>query len=73
MRASDENQPVATNVGNLSAADPDAGDTHTFSLVMGTGDADNGSFQIVGNVLKTNAVFNYEADNSYSIRVRATD
>lgn len=69
----DENQPTSTTVGTLSATDPDAGDTHTFSLVSGTGDTDNASFQITGNTLKTNAVFNFEVKDSYSIRVRVTD
>lgn len=69
----DENQPSGTNVGDLFATDPDVGDTHTFSLVAGPGDADNASFQIVGNTLKTNAVFNFEVKNSYTIRVAATD
>ncbi len=68
-----ENEPVGTTVGTLSATDPDAGDSHTFTLVSGTGDADNASFQITGSTLKTNAVFDYETKSSYSIRVRATD
>jgi hypothetical protein len=68
-----ENQPVGTTVGTLSAADQDAGDTHTFALVAGTGSTDNASFQITGSTLKTNAVFDFEAKSSYSIRVRATD
>jgi CARDB/Bacterial Ig domain/Cadherin domain len=68
-----ENQAVGTAVGTLSATDQDAGDTHTFALVAGTGSTDNGSFTITGTSLKTNAVFNFEAKSSYSIRVRATD
>lgn len=67
-----ENQAVATTVGTLGAADT-AGDTHTYTLVAGTGSTDNASFQIDGSVLKTNAVFNFETKSSYSIRVRATD
>src|SRR5439155_9733233 len=39
----DENQPSGTTVGTLSTTDPDFGDTHTYSLVSGTGDTDNGS------------------------------
>ncbi|MDD2782018.1 LamG-like jellyroll fold domain-containing protein, partial [Sulfuricurvum sp.] len=50
-----------------------AGNTHTYTLVAGTGSTDNTSFTISGNQLKTNAIFNYEIDNSYSIRVRTTD
>src|SRR5215211_11866 len=68
-----ENQPSGTNVGSFSTTDPDAGDTHTYSLVSGTGDADNGSFQISGNTLQTNAVFDFETKSSYSIRIRTTD
>jgi methionine-rich copper-binding protein CopC len=68
-----ENQPSGTAVGTLSTTDPDAGDTFTYSLVSGTGDTDNGSFQIVGDTLETNASFDFETKSSYSIRVRSTD
>lgn len=68
-----ENQPSSTIVGTLSATDPDAGDTHTFTLVAGTGDADNASFSISGTTLRTTVSFNYEAKSVYSVRVRATD
>jgi autotransporter-associated beta strand protein len=68
-----ENQPVGTTVGTFSTTDPDVGDSHTYTLVSGAGDTDNGSFEVVGNVLKAKASFNYEVKNSYSIRVRATD
>lgn len=68
-----ENLPSGTTVGTLSTTDPDAGDTFTYSLVGGTGSDDNSSFQIVGDTLKTNAVFNFEAKSSYTIRVRSTD
>ncbi len=68
-----ENQPIGTSAGILSATDPDVGDTFTFTLVGGTGSTDNASFSIVGNVVQTAAVFDYETKNSYSIRVRATD
>jgi len=68
-----ENQPSGTVVGDLSAADPDVGDTFTYSLVGGTGGTNNASFTISGSQLKTAASFNYEAKNTYSIRVRATD
>ncbi|MBI5773448.1 MAG: cadherin domain-containing protein, partial [Verrucomicrobia bacterium] len=66
-----ENQPSGTTVGTLTATDPDAGDTVTFSLVSGYGD--NASFTIAGGALKTAAAFNYESKSSYSIKVRATD
>ncbi len=68
-----ENQPVNTVVGTLSATDPDAGNTFTYTLVTGTGSTDNGSFNISGAQLRTSAVFDYEVKNSYNIRIRVTD
>ena len=68
-----ENQPIGTSVGTFTTSDPDAGDTFTYSLVSGTGSTDNGSFTISGSTLQTAAVFDYETQNSYSIRVRSTD
>ena len=69
----DENQPTGTTVGTFSNNDPDAGTSPTYTLVTGTGDTDNGSFQISGNDLLTNAVFDFETKNSYSIRVKVDD
>ncbi len=68
-----ENQPIGASISTLSTTDPDTGDTHTYSLAVGAGDVDNGAFSIEDNTLKTAMAFNYEAKNSYSIRVRATD
>ncbi|WP_442506611.1 Calx-beta domain-containing protein [Novipirellula sp. SH528] len=67
------NQPTGTVVGTLSTIDPDSGDTFTYSLVTGAGDTDNASFTLVGDVLKTNEIFDFETQSSYSIRIRATD
>ena len=68
-----ENLSVATEVGTFSTTDPNPGDTFTYTLVSGTGDQDNGQFTIVGHLLQSNAVFDFETQNSYSVRVRATD
>ena len=68
-----ENQPAGAVVGSLSAVDPDAGDTHAFTLVTGTGGSDNSSFSISGSSLRTAAVLDHEATPTRSIRVRATD
>jgi hypothetical protein len=68
-----ESQPIGTTVGTFSTTDPDAGNTHSYSLVSGSDDSGNASFSISGNVLKTAAVFDFETKSSYSIRVRATD
>ncbi|MBI5935697.1 MAG: InlB B-repeat-containing protein [Chloroflexi bacterium] len=69
----DENLPSGTVVGTLTATDPDVTDTHTFSLACATPGANDASFQIVGNSLKTAAAFDYETKNSYAICVRAND
>jgi VCBS repeat-containing protein len=69
----DENVVAGTVVGNLSATDPDTGDTHTYSLVSGTGDTDNGAFTIDGSQLKINNSPDFETQNSYSIRVQTSD
>lgn len=68
-----ENMAVGTTVGTLSATDPDAAATFTYSLVAGTGSTDNASFTVSGNKLLTSAVFNYETKSSYSVRVRVSD
>jgi len=68
-----EDAPAGTVVGLLTALDPDADDAHTFELVVGEGDVDNGAFEIVGQELRTVAALDYETQNEYHIRVRATD
>lgn len=77
--AVNENLPKGSTVGTLSSTDVDlteeplVSESHTYSLVSGDGDTDNSSFVIDSATLKTNAVFDFEAKNSYSIRVRTTD
>lgn len=68
-----ENFPIATTVGTLSVVDSDVGDTHTLTLVSGTGDTDNAKFAIVGNVLQTNQSLNFELQDSLYIRIQAVD
>ena len=68
-----ENVASGTTVGPLTATDQDAGDTHTYALVSGTGSTDNALFSIDGANLKTTAVFDFETKSSYTIRVRTTD
>jgi len=67
-----ENEIIGTTVGSLTAVD-DPGDTANFFLVSGAGDSDNSLFNIAGNLLQANAVFNFETKSSYSIRVKAVD
>ncbi|RPH90130.1 MAG: cadherin, partial [Chroococcales cyanobacterium metabat2.561] len=68
-----ENSPLNTLIGNFTTTDPDTGNTFNYSLVTGIGSTDNSLFTIDGNQLKTNAIFDYETKNNYSIRVKTTD
>jgi len=68
----DENLPVNSIVGTLSALDT-IGDTFTYTLIAGDGDTDNTSFNILGDKLRSSAIFDFEVKNVYSIRVQVTD
>ncbi|MDX2001867.1 MAG: cadherin domain-containing protein [Chitinophagales bacterium] len=68
-----ENQTVGTAITMFNTQDEDFGDSHTYSLVSGTGDADNASFSVVNNELVSNEVFNFEVKNQYTVRLRSTD
>ncbi|MED1796405.1 Ig-like domain-containing protein [Brevibacillus nitrificans] len=65
----EENKPVKTVVGTLTATDSNAGETFTYSLVAG----DTGSFVIEGNQLKSNEIFDYEQKNNYSVTISVKD
>ena len=68
-----ENSAAGYEVGTLTSTDDDVGDTHTYSLAPGG--ADNGSFAIDGDKLKTKAgsSFDYETKTTYTVRIRSTD
>ena len=68
-----ERLPVNSLVGDLSTADPDAGDSFTYSLVNGTGSQDNSFFTVVGNKLRSTAIFDFDVRSTYSVRVRSVD
>lgn len=59
-------------VGGLSTTDPDPGDTFTYSLVAGTGDTNNASFNISGAQLRCS-----DPDalgiGTYSVRIQTSD
>ena len=69
----DENVTIGTTIGTLSTSDSDSGDTHTYSLVSGTGDTNNTSFSISGVNLLSASSFDYETKTSYSIVVQTSD
>lgn len=68
-----ENNAVGDIVGSLSTADPDANNTHTYSLVAGPGSFDNAAFAIVGGELRAAQSYNFEMRRTYLVRVRSTD
>ena len=68
-----ENSPPGTNVGAaVAAADPDAGDTLTYSL-SGT-DAASFAIDSTGQLAtKAGVTYDFEAKSAYSLTVQATD
>ena len=72
-----ENGEANAVVGSLTLADPDGsddGDAHpTYALIAGQGDTDNAAFTVEGNELKLTAPADFEAKETYSVRVEGTD
>ncbi len=64
-----ENSANGTVVGILSATDPDAGDTLTFSLLDDAG----GRFALSGNQLVVSGALDFETAASHSVTARVTD
>lgn len=56
-------------IGTLSGTSPDGNQLFSYSLIGG----DTINFNIQGNTLRANSVFDYEVKSSYTITVRATD
>ncbi len=71
--AIDEGQDSGTKVGSLSATDSNTEDQHVFSLVDGEGSDDNDNFEIDNSDILTTAILDFETQETYSIRIRATD
>ena len=59
-------------LGVLDAVDVDTGDTHTFTLVAGTGDTNNASFNISGSNLRCDDPATLGI-GTYSVRIQADD
>lgn len=68
-----ENEPINTQVGLLTSADPDTGDHLTYSLVENDNYPDNLAFSINGDRLLTAAVLDFETQSAYSVKLRTTD
>ena len=68
-----ENISAGSVAATLSSTDENEGDTHTYSLVSGSGDIDNSSFTINGNELRIKESPDFENKSSYSIRLQTKD
>ncbi len=70
-----ENSPSGMHVGLFTATDVDTGEIYTYNLISGDGsnDVDNDKFLIVNDTLRTDAMFDYEADDTLVIRVQVKD
>jgi hypothetical protein len=68
-----ENEGPDVPIGELSTTDQDVGDTFIYSLVAGFGDEGNAAFYIDNDRLIAAQNFNYEEQDSYSVRIRSTD
>ena len=69
-------------IGTFSTTDPDVLDTHTYSLVSGSGDDDNGLFNISTDAIAFTSAPDFEAptdagdtpnNNTYAVRVQTSD
>jgi len=73
----DENSDIGATVGELSATDPDEGQSLTFAFVTGIGISDVEEFAFKSSAPDTlevrQAVLDYETEDSYEFRVRVSD
>ena len=67
-----EQLPKGTFIGSLSTIDDNGAAIHKYTLVSGAGSSDNSNFNIVGDSLVANVVFDFERKSNYSIRIRTT-
>ena len=70
-----ENRPVGSTIGTFTAIDPDANNTLTYSFIDNNNTSpQNNLFALESNgTLKTASSFDYESNNTYSIRVQVKD
>uniref|UniRef100_UPI0040473EFD T9SS type B sorting domain-containing protein n=2 Tax=Roseivirga sp. TaxID=1964215 RepID=UPI0040473EFD len=69
----DEDDTPGLLVGQMATSDVDNGETFTYTLVTGSGDANNLLFTFSGDELRTAAPIDFESSTTLSIRVRVTD
>ncbi|WP_425391799.1 FG-GAP-like repeat-containing protein [Ekhidna sp.] len=71
----EETVTAGSAIATIDADDPNAGDTHEFSLVSGDGsnDVDNDKFVIEGDQLIIKQNVSFETQSSYNIHLSASD
>ena len=68
-----ENNDLNAVVGMLTTSDGNITDSHSYSLVAGEGDQDNGAFAVMNDQLLANSVFDFETKETYTIRIQTDD
>lgn len=68
-----ENLPADSVIANLLSLDPDSDDQIFYTFAQGIGDNHNSSFKIEKGKLKITNTADYETQNVYYLRIRATD
>ncbi|MGB0525995.1 MAG: cadherin domain-containing protein, partial [Flammeovirgaceae bacterium] len=68
-----DNLPINSSIAQLETEDEDMADSHTYTLVSGTGDIHNSQFTLAGNLLRNNEVIDFEVISEYFIRVQVED
>lgn len=69
----DENKAIGTSIGVFTVLDPNTSDTQTLTLTSGPGSDDNALVTLVGNELKTSAIYDYDVKPTLLIRLIAID
>lgn len=64
-----ENLPIGTIVGALAGVDPDVSEINSWLLL----DDASGRFILNGNLIVTNATLDFEAQQTYGLKVQLTD
>lgn len=67
-----ENKTLSSILGTFTTTDEDAANSFTYSFLDITGN-NNSNFLIVGNQLRTNALFDFETRQNYVIYVQTND
>jgi hypothetical protein len=68
-----DNLAAGTTVATLGSSELLGSGAFTYALISGTAPNDNADFTINGNLLQTNAIFDYLTNSTYHILISVTD